>query len=273
VDATLVLRKLTQLEKDLMIFLGEFRGGVDRSIKFCLAASVVAERYAPIALPAARDLMLGVTALRLLKPGRVGVPAVLQYKVKPEFGPHGDFEKGTSGAPAAAGPWYSLLLEEAEPLVCLYQALAELGASKTLPVALRRFNQGYERERPDDRLIDHWVALEALFLPDDPPQELRHRASLRVAWFVAQGAREREQIFRQIRDSYDARSAIVHGREPKDVRKTAQFTEDVLRHALRKAVTAPTSLDTRDLDEVIVRGSSCMESAHDSRVPSPQIRY
>jgi hypothetical protein len=270
-DATLVLRKLGQDEREYLWHLGEFGGMVDRSqapsISFCLAASLVTEKNVPTKLSEVRgSVMRVVTALRLLKSGQVGVPIVTQRLREPAFGLPGG-TVAISGAPAALGPSYTLLLEESESLVATYQALARAAGARGLQLALRRFNYAYDRMRPDDKLIDYWIALETLFLPDERRQELSYRASLRVAWYVGQGPSEREEIFRQIRDSYDARSDIVHGKEPKGVSKVAQFTEDVLRRALDKAVLMPGSLDAKQLDQLIVRGSSCVESADDSLDP------
>ena len=70
--------------------------------------------------------------------------------------------------------------------------------------ALRRFNFAYERSRPSDRLIDHWIALEALFLPSQD-QELRFRAAMRVAYFLGEKQR-RQNIYKAMLDSYDGRS-------------------------------------------------------------------
>jgi len=261
VDATLVLRKLTQLEKQSMFYVEEFGGIPDQSMKFCLAASLVAERYAPTNLSAVRgSLMLGLTALRLLKSGQVGVPVVVNDQLKPKFGPSYRFEMGASGAPAAPGLGYTLLLEESEPLAGLYQALAEAAPPNNLRVALRRLDYAYERTRPEDKLIDYWVALEALFLPDIS-QELSFRASLRIAYYVAGTPDEREEVFRKMRLSYDTRSDVVHGQRLKaDVSEVASDTEEILRRALRAEVVNPGSLNVDRLDAAIARGQGAAQS-------------
>jgi len=192
-----------------------------------------------------------VTALRLLKSGAFGLPLLLAFQTESRALRSALFPF----RPRIAGQRYSLEGQDAAQLNRISQSLSVVPPSHRYSMALRRFEMAYERWLAEDRLIDYWVALEALFLPDGPPQELRYRASLRVAWFVAQGPGEREEIFRQIRDSYDARSGIVHGRNPKDVPSISQFTEDVLRRALRKAVATPGSLDPQQLDSLIVRGS------------------
>jgi hypothetical protein len=233
---------------------------VDRSqtlgTEFCLGGGLVTERSAPTNLSTVRDpMMRAVTVLRLLKSGQVGVPAVLARLLKPAFGVPGGII-GTSGAPAALGPSYTLALEESEPLVATYQALAEVSASRTLAVALRRFNQAYQRDRPDDRLIDYWIALEALFLPGIS-DELSFRASLRIAYYLTTSPDERQGIFDKMRLSYDTRSRIVHGEPPKaDAGEVASDTEEILRRALRAEVTNLGSLDVERLDAAIARGGS-----------------
>src|SRR5205823_1673035 len=59
-------------------------------------------------------------------------------------------------------------------------------------VAQRRFAQTYERVHDEDRLIDAWIALEALFLPDQG--ELIYRAQMRIARFIGNDLPEREAI-------------------------------------------------------------------------------
>jgi Apea-like HEPN len=80
-----------------------------------------------------------------------------------------------------------------------------------LPYGVGRLQPtGWKRR---DKLIDYWIGLEALFIPD-AKQELRLRASLRGAAFLGQQPEERGRIFETLRDSYDGRSAIVHGSTP-----------------------------------------------------------
>jgi len=263
VDATLVLRKLSQDEREYLWHLGEFGGTVDRrdalTVSFCLAASLVTERNATSKLSEVLGpVMRVVTALRLLKPGQVGVPAVTERLREPAFGlPGGSVT--ISAAPAAIGSDYTLLSEDTESLLAMYQALAGAAPPNNLRVALRRFNYAYERTRPEDRLIDHWVALEALFLPDIS-QELSFRASLRIAYYVAITADEREEVFRKMRLSYDTRSDVVHGQRLKaNVREVASDTEEILRRALRAEVMNPGSLDVDRLDAAIARGETAAQ--------------
>lgn len=96
-------------------------------------------------------------------------------------------------------------------LVETFKNLRRRTRAGRIEAALRRFNQSYERVDPADRLIDYWIALEGLFLPDGAT-ELSYRVSLRVARFVADIAADMRIVFELLyRRSYRARSKVVHG--------------------------------------------------------------
>jgi hypothetical protein len=92
----------------------------------------------------------------------------------------------------------------------LVSAVPRAKEAAVLRMALDRLGFAYERVRSEDRLVDFWVALEALFLPD-ARDELKYRASLRIAYFLEKEYTRRQNTFMLAKRSYDARSAIVHG--------------------------------------------------------------
>lgn len=239
--------------------LGEFGGMIDRteSLRFrsCVETISRVEKLAQPDSGQANECVGKVlTALRMVKPGLVGIPAVIQRPVGPFFGPpSGHFTSSFAGVPF--GRTYSVEADELDEAVRVYRALQSTRLEGGLEVAVRRFNLAYQRGRPDDRLLDFWIALEALFLPEEPAQELSYRASLRVAFFLERDPVLREQAFRTARESYRARSAIVHGRVRKGVPEIAEATEDLLRRALRLAVQTAGTLDVGALDSQILRGS------------------
>ena len=109
-----------------------------------------------------------------------------------------------------------------------------------LAFTLGWFGSSYSRTNPSDRLVDHWIALESLFATDGS-QELRHRASLRIARFVGRTAEERQQIFKKAKASYNLRSTIVHGAEMNaaDRRKLPDIVDETggwLRQSLRSCL-------------------------------------
>jgi hypothetical protein len=139
--------------------------------------------------------------------------------------------------------------EDTGELVSTYEALALTTAARGLRVALDRFNYAYERTRPEDKLIDYWVALEALFLRRSEQLELGYRAALRIARFLGEDSGYRVTLFKTMKKSYNARSRVVHGDPlPRDIADTTAFTEEVLRKALRSSVLSGSVPDPDKLD-------------------------
>jgi hypothetical protein len=198
-----------------------------------------------------------VTALRLLKSGAAWYNVMGSWPGDPALGIH--LASGTASwgpNPAVLTGSYELLEQDVQPLGDLVSGLGNVVRHKQLSLALQRFNLAYERTRPEDKLIDYWVALEALFLPGIS-DELSFRASLRIAYYLTTSPDERQDIFDKMRLSYDTRSRIVHGEEPKaDAGQVASDTEEILRRALRAEVTNPGSLNVERLDAAIARGGS-----------------
>jgi hypothetical protein len=108
-----------------------------------------------------------------------------------------------------------------------------------LPLILDRFDSAFSRRSPQDRLIDLWIALEAMILPDGRA-ELRYRAALRLAHLVGEGSQGKREVFELARESYDCRSRVVHGSPaPDDLGRIVEETRRLTRAALRKWLTDP----------------------------------
>jgi len=143
-----------------------------------------------------------LTALRLLKGGRVGASAC--------FGTGGWFYIQALHTYRVASHDLSYELSESD-LPGLVELVDTLGGDveSKLRVALRWFNRSYGREMGEDRIIDLAVALESCLL-SGIPEELSYRLSLRGATLLAR-SRDPEQAHLLLRVLYRARSEIVHG--------------------------------------------------------------
>lgn len=86
--------------------------------------------------------------------------------------------------------------------------------------AIRRFRDGVERYAPDDpeRLLDLAIALEALFLNDDPKSELSFRLALRAARFLRGDIESRMEVHARLKDLYQFRSKLAHGVDTRQLR-------------------------------------------------------
>jgi len=148
----------------------------------------------------------------------------------------------------------TLQQSEVEDLNKVYARLLTDPGRET-ELAVRRFDRAHARVEPEEKLLDLWIGLEALFSPSDT--ELRYRIALRVAYFIGSST-EREDIYSRLLNSYDWRSYIAHGRTGKAPKGTLaealESTEDYLRRALRRLVVSPEPFVPEKLDILIARG-------------------
>ena len=129
---------------------------------------------------------------------------------------------------------YVIRQETADRLEKLWPELELRITDPRLELAVRRLDDSYYRKRPDDRLIDLWIALEALFLAYGKG-ELRFRAALTIAHFLRTSQADRLALFKEVQESYDLRSKMVHGVQPEPKHKLPEVTDstgDLLRQAL-----------------------------------------
>jgi Apea-like HEPN len=125
--------------------------------------------------------------------------------------------------------------------------------NKAVALALRRLSFATQRTRPEDRLMDVFIAAEALYLTDAGDTkdrgELKYRLGLRAAVW-SEGALPgwtKREVFRQMRRGYDVRSVVAHGGvpEPSDIKvkdarvslaQLVEATEEIVRSGLYKAI-------------------------------------
>ncbi len=92
------------------------------------------------------------------------------------------------------------------------------------------------------------MAIEALFVSDSRG-EIKYRARNRLARLLGQSLEERQAIAKVLGTSYDRRSQVVHGDQPKpDLASVTDETGEILRAALREALVRGSSLNVENLD-------------------------
>ncbi len=176
-----------------------------------------------------------ISALRLFKPGLVGLSKIYQRPVYRQPGVGGTLSSPIHEAPVPfLNPTYELTQAEAGEFLEFYNWLLRIETSSelALELAIRRFNLAYGRAILADRLIDMMIAFEALFLPER--DELALRLSLRVANLLRDTG-DRQDIFTRMKRAYKLRSNIVHGSKIKDeeLSDCVQTIEELLRQSLR----------------------------------------
>jgi hypothetical protein len=133
----------------------------------------------------------------------------------------------------------------------LLRGLRDARGDQRLDLALSRFDAAYSRHDPGDRLIDLWIAFEALLLPDGR-NELSYRSAVRIAQLVGDSPSERQEAFELARLSYKKRSKHVHGDlETKEFGNVVEETRELARRALRAWILNPPRDGVKPLDQAI----------------------
>jgi len=182
-----------------------------------------------------------VTALRLLKAGRMAVPYLFERSdINTPLASHVLFASGHDhGLSWPQFPPYHLKSDDLLMVRALAEALRRLREKKGwggLEIALDRFRLSYGREtRDEDRIIDLTVALESSLL-HGIKDELKHRLALRGVALLARTSHTDTNLLIQAKTSlqlmYDARSAIVHeGKELQDIVRDKEFYARLLKGA------------------------------------------
>jgi len=196
-------------------------------------------------------------ALRLAAPEPVGHRFVVHYPARrtSQYGM-------TAGASWSMrpdlryGPRYVLRRADQGRFRSTFRALSSGLALTAYPLAFSRFDDAYWRQSAADALVDIWIALESLFMPDGDPREATYRLALRIAYFLGRTSDDRVAIDRNIRDSYRLRSDVVHGRSYSSSVLDA-FTEktaNYLRRALRSVAQKGAQLDVDSIDRCVRAG-------------------
>jgi hypothetical protein len=122
------------------------------------------------------------------------------------------------------------LLADAAALLRENEETLEKSEYLPLRLAIDYYNFGKLSARREESLVNWMIALEALY--SDSAQELRHKLSVRVAWMLGETPQERLEITSRMRELYDLRSAIVHGRPATIGNNDIQATEGYVRDSI-----------------------------------------
>ncbi|NGQ96338.1 hypothetical protein G3578_14325 [Brevibacillus sp. SYP-B805] len=130
-------------------------------------------------------------------------------------------------------------------------------------LAYSRYMLSLEKESWEDRLLDLWIALESLFVPDGKKGEIMYKLRYRIAYYFADSFAQRQRLADFIKHSYNHRSEIVHsgkmmGSElKKEVRTLRKLARAALINLYLEGVNQQL-LRTR-LDELILSGQCYRE--------------
>ncbi|MFD2371425.1 hypothetical protein ACFSO0_15980 [Brevibacillus sp. GCM10020057] len=157
------------------------------------------------------------------------------------------------------GPKYMFREEEQR----IFLALLERELPK---LAFRRYSLSLEKKSYEDQLLDLWIGLESLFVPDGKKGEITYKLRLRMAYYFGDSLKQREKIAQLIKKSYNHRSEIVHS--GKVFGQALAEEVGILRLLARAAIlnVAMEGITLQDLrmrlDQLILTGDSYFERYH-----------
>ncbi|SRR6266496_2001238 len=141
--------------------------------------------------------------------------------------------------PAIVGDRYVLTQEDAQIMPNLFKKVKKALNNDKLTTTINRFEDSYTRTKLEDKLIDYWTALEALFFLEDEFQDMGKSLALAASYYLGRTSSERTTIYNDLTRSHTLRSHYIHGerkqtRHPLDEMVTK--TGNHLRSALRKRI-------------------------------------
>jgi hypothetical protein len=199
----------------------------------------------------------GLDAVRLSTPGHVF--ALCQYPIADEHEAYvsevtmGGVMRVEARRPSAPGtrPVDGSLRDVWRRLTSVGGELDGREAAR-LDRARQRFRFAYDRRAAEDRLIDCWIALEALVLSDST-QELSYKAAMRIARLIGHDSAERLELFGRLKHLYSARSKVAHGSVLKDAQALADEAHEILRRVLVGWMSPSATRAPADMDGELLR--------------------
>jgi hypothetical protein len=205
-----------------------------------------------------------VRALRLHRPGAVGIPLAWTRPDPPSDPDGGGYQAGLFTPEDAdhfdVDPFYTagrkipakvkVEPDDGNALAALLEGMHANQGNRRLALALRRFDSAYSRYQAEDSLIDLWIAFEALLLPD-VRTELSFRAAVRIAQLAGSETSGRRVAFEQAHRSYNLRSQVVHGGDASDdLDVVVEQTRELARKVLRACVLKPRVLKPKEMKKI-----------------------
>lgn len=187
-----------------------------------------------------------VLALRLIKANPIGIDSYLwDVPDQPFRDMRGMVMGGILPPFAYSGERYVLTEKDAQAFPKLLRRAKKAYTNSELSIVLTRLDDSYLRTKQDDKLIDYWVALEALFfalIPKEYVSSMGDTVAANIAYYIGNTESERRSIFASIIASHKVRGYLVHGQRgaaPQNIDIVVKKTEQYLRLALRKRIEEP----------------------------------
>lgn len=175
-----------------------------------------------------------LSALRLFKKGKI-VSGIFMTQAVSIIHNMGTSYSERGQRNYITSPKYTLNSKEISDFIKFWKLIVDsrYHQSKSVSIAIRRFNYAYDREKNEDEIIDYLIAFEALLFKSET-QELSEKLSRRVARLLENDFDSRKRLSKIIKDFYNKRSKIVHGVETEITPEYVDEIQEVLRKSIKK---------------------------------------
>jgi hypothetical protein len=137
------------------------------------------------------------------------------------------------------GESYVLTEKEAKALPKLWLKTKKAYKNTKLRTVITRFEDSNTRTKQEDKLIDYWTALEALFFLEDEFRDMGKSLALAASYYLGRTEAERTSIYNDLTRSHSLRSHFIHGERGKPkvtLTEMVEKTEMHLRRTLKKRI-------------------------------------
>ncbi len=186
-----------------------------------------------------------VLTLRLLAPDELYFGPMVYHVQDQPFSKFRNLTVHLEGsAPALKAKRFHLGQRGAQSLPGLYSSVRRRISDPDISTSVSRFTESYFKAKLEDQLIDYWIALEALFLPEDYLRDMAETIALAASYYVGQSDRQRKSLYQLVKRSHSLRSFIIHGSRgtaKQSLDEIVPKTGDLLRESLRRRILEPRS--------------------------------
>lgn len=179
--------------------------------------------------------------MRLFKEGNIHMPIAYNFTVN-KYGPRG---LGTTGTTIYNSYWPVYTLEESEVIELEnFIKNTKLPFVDFLQLAFQSFELSYQTHSDTLSFLSLMISMEIMFHPAQR-DELTHRIARNAAVFLGKDKADSNEIFKEIKELYGIRSALVHSGTSKHIDKNELL---LLRKYVRDSIKQFLSLNkNRDI--------------------------
>lgn len=197
-------------------------------------------------------LDLVINSLRLFKPSAVYRNSRIQRHIEGFYGLFHTCYRSSFLNNIAIGKKCILTSKDTASYKSTWDKIQKCENDNELKIALTRFGYAIDRRNIADRILDSFIGLESLYLPDGN-SELTFRLSLRASKMLGDSPDKQEDIFKFLKQMYDVRSKVAHGKKIETKDEDLNRLENLFQNSILKYIEDKSKYKKENLDRIIFK--------------------